>query len=148
MTKTSPTTLLRRALTANAIFSGICGVLCVLASSSIARWTGISQAEIFALGVNLEVFSALLILLATRKDYSRGWVRALVMAVIAMDVLWVVGSAALLLMPSAPFTTAGRWTVFAVALVVADVAFFQLRGFLGVRREGAIETARASRQTA
>ena len=131
---TSPAIVLRRALTANAVFSGICGVLSVLAAASIARLTGIAQAEVFALGINLEVFSVLLIVLATRKDYSRGWVRALVMAVIAMDVLWVVGSAALLLMPAAPLTTAGSWIVFGVALVVADVAYFQLRGFLGLRR--------------
>lgn len=134
MTKTPSTTILRRALTANAVFSGICGGLCVLASTSIAQWVGLASAEIFALGINLEVFSALLIVLATRKDYSRGWVRSLVMAVIAMDVLWVLGSAALLLTPAAPLTTAGRWTVFAVAMVVADVAYFQLRGFLGLRQ--------------
>ncbi len=134
MSKTSPTTILRRALTANAIFSGICGALCVLASASIAQLTGLASVEIFALGINLEVFSALLIVLATRKDFSRGWVRSLVMAVIAMDVLWVLGSAALLLTPAAPLTGAGRWIVFAVAMVVADVAYFQLRGFLGLRR--------------
>lgn len=131
---TPPATILRRALTANAVFSGICGVLCVLASASIAGVTGISRVEIFALGINLEVFSILLIVLATRKDTSRGWFRALVMAVIAMDVLWVVGSAALLLLPAAPLTSAGRWIVIAVALVVADIAYFQLRGFLGLRR--------------
>ncbi len=134
MSKTSPKTILRRALTANAIFSGICGVLCVLASDPIAQLTGLASAEIFALGINLEVFSALLIVLATRKDFSRGWVRSLVMAVIAMDVLWVLGSAAMLLTPAAPLTGAGRWIVFAVAMVVADVAYFQLRGFLGLRR--------------
>lgn len=131
---TRSTTILRRALTANAVFSGICGVLCVLASASIAQLMGIAQAEIFFLGVNLEVFSALLIVLATRKDFSHGWIRALVMAVIAMDVLWVAGSAVLLLAPAAILTTAGRWIVFAVAVVVADVAFFQTRGFLGLRQ--------------
>ena len=135
MTKnTSPATILRRALSANAVFSGICGVLSMLAATSIAQLVGIARAEVFALGVNLEVFSALLIVLATRKDFSSGWVRALVMAVIAMDMLWVAGSAVLLLTPAAPLTTAGRWIVFAVALVVADVAYFQLRGFLGLRR--------------
>ena len=134
MTKTPSTTILRRALTANAVFSGICGGLCVLASDSIAQWVGLAKTEIFALGINLEVFSVLLIVLATRKDYSRGWVRSLVMAVIAMDVLWVLGSAALLLTPAVPLTTAGRWVTFAVAMVVADVAYFQLRGFLGLRR--------------
>lgn len=126
-------TLLRRALSANAVFSGLCGALCVLAATSIARLTGIPRAEVFALGVNLEVFAALLIVLATRRDFSRGWVKALVMAVIAMDVLWVVGSAAVLLQAS-PLTAAGKWIVFAVALVVGDVAYFQLRGFRGLRR--------------
>lgn len=131
---TQHTTLLRRALLANAVFSGICGSLCALASSAVAGLVGIAPAEIFALGVNLEVFAILLVVLATRRDPARGWVRALVMAVIAMDVLWVAGSAALLLSPAAALTTAGRWIVFAVALVVADLAYFQLRGFLGLRR--------------
>ena len=134
LSATQPTTILRRALTVNAVFSGICAGICLLAAASVGQLMGVARAEIFALGVNLEVFCALLILLATRKDFSRGWVRALVMAVIAMDVLWVLGSAALLLAPAAPLTTAGRWIVFAVALVVADVAYFQLRGFLGLRR--------------
>lgn len=98
---TQHTTLLRRALLANAVFSGICGSLCALASSAVAGLVGIAPAEIFALGVNLEVFAILLVVLATRRDPARGWVRALVMAVIAMDVLWVAGSAALLLSPAA-----------------------------------------------
>ena len=131
---THPAVILRRALTANAVFSGICGVLCVLASASIGQLMGIPRAEIFTLGVNLEVFAILLIVLATRKDFDRGWIRALVMAVIAMDALWVIGSAALLLAPAVPLTSAGRWIVFGVALVVADVAYFQLRGFVGLRR--------------
>ncbi len=136
-TTTTARTILRRALTANAVFSGICGVLCVIAPAAIASLTGIARAEVFGLGVNLEIFSVLLIVLATRKQFDRGWVRSLVMAVIAMDVLWVIGSAALLLAPAAPLTSAGRWIVFAVALVVADVAYFQLRGLLGLRRAAA-----------
>jgi len=135
-TPDASTTLLRRALTANAIFSGLCTAFCLLAADRVAELTGIARAEIFALGINLEVFCALLIVLATRRDFSRGWVKALVMAVIAMDVLWVLGSAALLLTAS-PLTTAGKWIVFAVAGVVGDVAFFQLRGFLGTRRAAA-----------
>lgn len=130
---TRPATVLRRALSANAVFSGVCGALCVLAAASIAQLTGIPQAEVFALGVNLEVFCALLIFLATRRDLSTGWVKGLVTAVIAMDVLWVVGSLAVLLAAS-PLTTAGKWIVFAVAAVVAEIAYFQLRGLLGLRR--------------
>ena len=126
-------TLLRRALAANAIFSGLCAACCLLATNRVAELTGIARGEIFALGVNLEIFCVLLIVLATRRDFSHGWVKALVMAVIAMDLLWVLGSAALLLTAS-PLTPAGKWIVFAVAAVVGDVAYFQLRGFLGVRR--------------
>ncbi|MEM7356590.1 MAG: hypothetical protein AAF657_37590 [Acidobacteriota bacterium] len=133
MHPTRSETLLRRALSANAAFSGLCGILCVVAASSIAQLTGLPKAEVFAFGVNLEVFAALLIFLVTRRDLSRGWARALVMAVIAMDVLWVIGSAAILLTAS-PLTTAGKWIVFAVAAVVGDLAFFQLRGFRGLRR--------------
>ena len=130
---TKSATLLRRALFANAVFSGLSGTLCALTSGAVSRVVGIAPAEVFALGVNLEVFAALLVVLATRRDFGRGWVRSLIMAVIAMDVLWVIGSAAVLLSPS-PLTTAGRWIVLAVALVVADIAYFQLRGFLGLRR--------------
>ena len=45
---THPATLLRRALTANAVFSGICGALCVLASASIGGLTGIAGAAILS----------------------------------------------------------------------------------------------------
>ena len=143
-THQSSTKTLRRALTANAIFSGLTGAECLLFSGSVSRIVGLSQPEVFALGINLEIFSALLIFLATRRDYDKKWLRALVTAVIAMDVLWVIGSAAALLTPAAPFTTMGRWIVFGIALVVADIAYFQFRGLRGLRRLGDEMSAEAA----
>ncbi len=123
--------LLRKALFGNAIFSFLCADACLLASEAVGKYVGLPASEVFALGINLAVFAALLVFLVTRRDLGRGWIRNTVLAVIAMDVLWVVGSAAALLAPSTPLTGAGKWVVFAVAIAVADFAYFQ---FVGWRR--------------
>jgi hypothetical protein len=50
-----------------------------------------------------------------------------------LNVLWVVGSAALLLAAPDLFNRLGQWLVALVALVVADFALVQ---YVGLRRAG------------
>ncbi|MCG8460577.1 MAG: hypothetical protein MI919_30215 [Holophagales bacterium] len=139
MTRTPPLersrseTTLRTALFANAGFSTVTATTLLLASDSVAGFTGIPGAELRMVGVDLGLFALGLFALLTR-DLTRTWVRAVVLAVIALDVLWVIGSAALLLAPNS-LTVAGQWTVGVVACVVADFALFQGLGWRGMGRE-------------
>ncbi|MEM8931215.1 MAG: hypothetical protein AAGE94_08565, partial [Acidobacteriota bacterium] len=131
--------LLRRALTANAAFSATCAAVCLAGATALAGWLGVAAADLRSLGVELAVFAVGLFVLQSRNLRAR-WARRTVAAVIALDALWVVGSAALLLAPN-PLTTAGQWTVVAVAAVVGDLAFFQWRGWRGMARERATAEA-------
>ena len=118
-----------RALRANAAFSAVCGLICLEAASTLGPWLGLDPGLLFSLGVDLEIFSVALLFLSSRdlsSHRSSTWSRRAVDVVIALDVLWVLGSvAAITVAPS--LTTAGRWTVGLVALAVADFAFFQWR---------------------
>ena len=124
----SSQTFLRRALAANAAFSELSALLCLLFPAAIGRWLGIPSAEVSSVGIGLFVFAAVLLVLFTRRDLTTGLNRYLVLTVIALDVLWVCGSIALLLTPGTALTVAGQWVVALVALAVADLAIFQIWG--------------------
>ena len=78
-----------------------------------------------SLGLQLLGFATLLVWLASRPTIRP----ALALAVVAADVLWVVGTVPLLV--AGILTPLGSWTAFAIANVVALFAALQ---YLGVRR--------------
>lgn len=136
----NPQRMLRNALLANAAFSALSALLCLAASRPIAAWIGLSAGAVLSVGIELAVFAALLAALGTRPDLGRGWIQATVAVVIALDVLWVIGSALALLAPE-PLTMAGRWSVGLIALAVADLAFFQALGWRRLRAAAASRSA-------
>lgn len=127
-------TLLRWTLMANALTSGLSAALMIFASNAVSNLIGLTPAQIMSLGIELAVFVALIAVVLRRSDLGGGWVRPAILGIIALDLLWVVGSAVALLSPAAPFTPAGRWIVLGVAFVVADFAALQLYGWLGMRK--------------
>ncbi|MEM1202456.1 MAG: hypothetical protein AAGN66_04450 [Acidobacteriota bacterium] len=129
-------TVLRKTLLANALFSGLSGLVALAATDAVAAWMGVERVYIFELGAELMLFGAFVGFLASR-DLSLPWVRKAVAAVAALDVLWVVGSVALLLTPGI-LTVAGQWTVGLVALAVADFAALQIWGWWGMGRTPAV----------
>lgn len=126
---THSSNLLRWALSANAVFSTLTGLGALLAPAALGAFLGLPAAELTALGTELLLFAAFLFFLVTRKKFERPWIRGTVLAVIALDVLWVIGSAAAILAPATPLTAAGKWTVLATAVIVADFAAFQTIGW-------------------
>jgi len=123
------TTALRAPLLANAAFSGLCGVLSITASAAevaliadVPHWVG------RALGVGLIGFA--LAVAASARRLRLGWA----LAISAADILWVVSTLALLLVPGL-FTALGVTVVWAVAGVVALFAFLQLRGIRHMLRD-------------
>lgn len=127
-TKPSGPKLLNLALTSNAAFSGLSGLVLVLAAEPAARWLGVPQSPLLlALGFGLLAFAVGLAALARSPRPSR----PLVMAATGSDFAWVVGSAVLLVGFPDLLSPAGELAVTAVALVVAGLGCAQV---VGLRR--------------
>ena len=127
--------LLRNSLRANAAFSATCGLVLLSASDSLASLFGVPNPLLLAaLGANLVGFATALVFLASRETIRR----SLAMAVVWLDLGWVVGSVPVLL--AAGLTSAGNWLV----LIVMDVVLlFAVLQYLGIRRMVAPRAAMA-----
>lgn len=120
--------LLRSAMRANAIFSGVSGVVALLFSSPLAALTGIQPPVVFmVLGVTLIGYALVLFWVTSRPelDMRAGW------TAVMLDVVWVVGSLVLLLGNLLALTTAGKWIIAILADVVLVFAIVQA---IGIRR--------------
>jgi hypothetical protein len=120
--------LLRLALLADAVASGAMGVLLAAAAEPLAGWFGLPLALLREVGLLLIPYAALLGYLATRITTPR----LPAQFIVAGNVLWVVGSVALLVSGLVAPTVLGTAFVIAQALVVAILAELQL---LGLRRQ-------------
>ena len=118
---------IRSILYANAIFSGVSGLLFVIASQPIARFLGVDiPLAVLLLGLGLVGYAALLYFNASRPEISRSFV---LFAVVA-DSMWVLLSIILLLTNWIPFTAPGKWAIGIVAAIVdvfATLQFFEWR---------------------
>lgn len=121
--------LFGQALRANAIFSGISGILFVLAAGILSELTGIHPPLAFTItGLGLTLYSAFLFQL--RRSHPVYNTR-IVWAVIIVDLLWVADSAALLVTGWLPLTVTGQW---AIAIVADIVLLFAIWQYIGLRR--------------
>jgi hypothetical protein len=119
---------LRRVLQANSFFSTLSGGLFILASGPVAAFLGLDASGIIlGTGVLLLLFAADVFYVATRETLNRTFV----VGIIAADLLWVAGSALLLLTDWVAWTNAGFWAVVIVADLVATFAALQ---WFGLRR--------------
>ncbi len=119
--------LLRYALKANSLFSTASGLVLALGGPWLASVIGVGPAWLYrSIGVGLVLYGIGLWLNANRTEINLTEVRW----ALAMDWLWVIGSAAVVLL-APTINDAGVWIVGIVALVVADFAVVQ---GLGMRR--------------
>jgi hypothetical protein len=125
---------LRRALFANAAFSGTTGLTALALAPVLAESLGPPTWALRSVGAGLVAFAALV----AREGRSPG--RAGTIQVIAADAAWIV--AAILLIAIAPtwLTGIGRATLAAVTLVVAAAATAQWRG---LRAGGSVRAVRS-----
>jgi hypothetical protein len=114
---------LQRALLANALFSGFCGGLILLAESTVLGWLGIEGLGIWPIGALLLLFSAYLFWMIRQRRLPR----ILVSGIIGGDWVWVLGSAVLLVLNAGLFSTTGVVLILDVAVVVAIFAVLQQR---------------------
>ncbi len=129
------TSLVRRSLAANFIFSTICALLLLSNSDGIAEamftgpmvWFGLTAGRLlFGLGLALLLFGLLVLFFTLRKRISKPGVQF----IIYNDLAWVVFSGAGLFMGVGFITGWGTAIIIVVALVVLTFAFNQ---FLGLK---------------
>ena len=127
--------LLRRTMWGNAAFSVASGAILVgfaspfaaIAAHEPVSLAGLGLALVFeVLGLGVILFGALCAFIASRHPLPGGLARL----VLAADIAWVVGSAAVLLLP-ASWTATGVAGIAVIALIVADLAILE---YLGLRR--------------
>jgi hypothetical protein len=120
--------LLRRALQGNALFSVISGALILAINRTLVEFLGLpSSASLTPLGIGLLVYAGWLLWNARREKIRivDAWMA------VALDMVWVVGSYALLF--AVRFSSSGKWVV---ALVAEAVLVFAVMQWLGLRRVG------------
>ncbi|MFM9845182.1 MAG: hypothetical protein ACKVOI_19630 [Dongiaceae bacterium] len=130
--------LLRRAMQADTAVSGATGLLLTLLPGPLGVLMGFERPDyLLAVGIGLIGYAAWLLFSARRPNVNVWAGRT----VILLNVLWVAGSAALLLAAPGLFNSLGQWLVGLVALVVADFALVQ---YVGLRRAGRSPVAAAA----
>lgn len=121
-TPSTTTNFLRTSLRGNAVFSGASGLLLIAAASPLSDLMGIRPpAALAGLGLALLIFAAGLLWAAFPAEIDR----RLGLTAVALDLLWIAGSALLLLSGWLPLTTFGVWTIVIVADIVALFAIWQ-----------------------
>jgi hypothetical protein len=120
--------LLRYTLRGDAIFSIATGAICLADAQPLATLLGIQPPlALQILGAVLALYGAFLFYTAAQAQLNR----RIVIAAIALDVIWVIDSAILLVAGWLPLTSTGMWTIGLIAIAVAVVAELK---FFGLRR--------------
>lgn len=120
--------LLKNALRGNAVFSLISAITALVASGSIADLIGVEPTLPFIIiGVGLIIWAIEVYAISSQDPIRPQFVRM----VIGGDLMWVVGSAVLLLFDPFDFATEGKWVVLVLADIVLTFAILQ---YVGLRR--------------
>jgi hypothetical protein len=123
------TPFLRNALHADAAISGAAALLMGTGAGLLAPLLDLPAGLLFWAGLALAPFVILLLVVARKPSAPSG----LMVAIIAINVLWVIGSAALLLAGAVSPNLFGVLFVAAQALAVALFAQLQLVGYRRAR---------------
>ena len=127
---TTPSTLLRRALQADAVVSGAMALLLSSAAGTLSRLLALPQPLLLETGLFLIGYAALVGWLGTRNVLPR----VLVLIVIAGNGLWTLSSVALLLSGAVAPNALGMAFVLLQATAVGIFAELQ---FIGLKRSDA-----------
>jgi hypothetical protein len=122
-------TFLRRALLADAVFSGVAAVGLAFGASAFAPLFQLPEALLRETGLFLIAYTALVGWLAARSSVPK----VLVLVVIAGNAAWTLGSIALLFSGAVAPNLLGQ--VFIVAQAIATGVFAELQ-FIGLRKNG------------
>jgi len=130
-----PSQFLRRALLADAVFSGIAAMVLTLDAGALAPLLTLPEALLRETGLFLIAYTALVGWLGTRQTMPK----ILVAIVIAGNIAWTVASIALLFSGAVTPNLLGE--VFVAAQAIATGVFAELQ-YIGLRRSsGAVAAA-------
>ena len=129
-----PSQFLRRAILADAIFSGLSAVLLTFGAGLLAPLTNLPEAFLRETGLFLIAYTALVGWLGTRQTMPK----ALVAIVIAGNAVWTLASIALLFSGAVTPNLLGEVAVAAQAIAVGAIAELQ---YIGLRKSGGTVTA-------
>jgi hypothetical protein len=125
-----PSVFLRRAILADAIFSGASALLLTFGAGALASWLSLPEALLRESGLFLVAYAALVGWLGTRPSMPK----ALVVIVIAGNAAWTIASIALLFSGAVTPNLLGEAFVAIQAIAVGALAELQ---FTGLRRSEA-----------
>lgn len=126
--KSSPTSFLKNTLLANAVFSGIGGLACLVVNPVLTEFMGLADGVyLYFLGIGLILFAADVAYTATRNPMNRIYVKM----IIGADIGWVVGSFLLTALMPHLFSFSG---VILIEFVAIDVAIFAILQSIGFKR--------------
>ena len=125
---------LRRALLADAIFSGVSAVVMTLDAGALAPFLNLPEALLRETGLFLIAYTALVAWLGTRPSVPK----ALVMIVVAGNAAWTLASIALLFSGAVSPNLLG--IVVVVAQAIATGVFAELQ-YIGLRRSEGVVAA-------
>ena len=124
-----PSLFLRRAILADAIFSGISALALTFGAGMLAPWLSLPEALLRETGLFLIAYAALVGWLGTRQTMPK----ALVVIVVAGNAAWTLASIALLFSGWVNPNLLGEIMVAAQAIAVG--AFAELQ-YIGLRKSG------------
>ena len=127
-------TFLRRALLADAVFSGVAALGFTFGASAFATLFNLPEALLRETGLFLIAYAALVGWLASRASVAK----ALVLLVVVGNAAWTVGSVALLLSGAVSPNIAGE--IMVVAQAIATGVFAELQ-YVGLRRSSTVAVA-------
>ena len=125
----NPSLLLRRAILADAVFSGASALLLTFGAGALAPWLSLPDALLRETGLFLIAYAALVGWLGTRQSMPK----ALVMIVIAGNAAWTIASIALLFSGAVTPNLLGEAAIAIQAIAVGTFAELQ---YIGLRRSG------------
>lgn len=112
--------LLKNALTANAIFSGISGISLIVFSKSFAKLFMVASNTVFWIVGIVLIYFAITIIVEIFKTRSLA-----ILFIIVQDILWVVGSMILVLTNPFSISITGNTIIAIIALIVMLFAILQ-----------------------
>jgi hypothetical protein len=130
----NPSPFLRRAILADAVFSGASALLLTFGAGALAPWLSLPEALLRETGLFLIGYAALVGWLGTRQSMPK----ALVMIVIAGNAVWTIASIALLFSGAVTPNLLGEAAIAIQAIAVGTFAELQ---YIGLRRSGGVLAA-------
>jgi uncharacterized membrane protein len=110
----------KRAVSADAIFCAVCGLLSIALAQPISNWIGLANSSLLlTLGIGLLIYGIGLFLFARRNPTNAA------RFAISGNVLWILGTLAVLVTNMLGLNTAGYIVLIVIALEVAVLAFWQ-----------------------